>query len=190
MKTVIMRSFLYAVIGLSVISCAGKVAVKESDINGIKDVKEFSIKRGSRISWGEKTFFDAPRFNDKNIEEKLDLALLDGLNAKGLKFTNHPDNSEYLLSYTLVLGEIIGEQESLEIKTADPDLVNAKDISTLEYGKLLLVFRVRETGELVWQNGVSDFASIDMPNDIRQQRLLKIVEILLDELPVSASSDE
>lgn len=170
---------------ISMIGCGGNKVKREDGISNSTQQENYYIKRGMKFAWGERTFFDAPRFSDSDIEQQLNAAIVDGLILKGLKQSKYLTESQILLYYTVVLGEVRTEQTAAQESVAE--LSGSEDdlVSNAEYGKILLVLRETESGRLIWQEGVSGFTNLDMSDEERKQRLFRLVEILLDDIPIS-----
>lgn len=144
----------------------------------------YTLKRGAKFAWGDTKFIDEQRFNNDNIEKLLKTEIISGLVKKGLRYTELAADGEFLLSYMVELGDGNSDQKAAGLSgdnTAPLEQDSETDI--LEQGKLQIVLTDAETGRLVWQNYVAGFTSTEMPDDERKQRLLKIIEILLDEFP-------
>ena len=171
----------------TIFGCGGNKVKRENGFNNFTQQERYFVKRGMKFAWGERTFFDAPRFSDSDIEQQLDAAIVDGLILKGLKPAQYSEDSQFLVYYTVVLGEVSHEKASEQRPVAELSEVEGAAINSIEYGKILLVLRETETGRLIWQEGVSGFTGLDMQDEERKQRLLRLVEILLDDLPLAAN---
>lgn len=143
------------------------------------------IKRGTKFSWGEKVFSDAARFEGENIEQLADALIIDELSKKGLKFSNYPQSSELLVDYKISLSGGIQHNPTEKIDSSNPELpTQNSEIDIDAQGILQLELRSVATGKPVWKNNVSGFTSSEMPDEQRKERVLKLIEIFLEDVPV------
>ena len=138
------------------------------------------------VSWGRKYFFDAPRFKEDNIQELLDAAIEDKLNTYGIKIGGN-SSGNYVLNYTIVLEESATQSEIEDLYEHEPELKDSSDGDTnFEHGKFIISIRDRNTRDAVWRNNVEGMATLDLSENVRQQRIHNLVEQTFENFPVDS----
>ena len=145
---------------------------------------EISNLFGSTISWGSKYFFDAPRFKDNNVKELLDVAISEKLKTFGIQLAKGDTNSKYILNYTVLLGDTATQSDIKDLYAQEPELKEiSEESSNYEQGKLLISIRDRDTHKPIWKNSVEGLANLEIPEEIRQQRVITIVDQAFSTFP-------
>ena len=138
----------------------------------------------STISWGRKYFFDAPRFKEHNVQDLLDSAILETLNSYGIQVSEEISGIQYVLNYTVILEGNASQTEIEELYIQEPELKSSSnDTLNFEQGKFLISIRDRDTRKAIWKNSIEGLANLDMPEEIRQKRVIAIVEQAFSTFP-------
>jgi hypothetical protein len=178
-ETVFRYSVLYGLIVLTVFGCSVDGNFKEErPVGDIVDTQT-GIKRGTVFAWGERNFNDAPGYRGMSTDKMLESLIVDELGKKGLRYSNYAEAGGLLFDYTVDLGSEFNGSGSPDL----PELAPA--IGAMEQGKLKLELRNNVSGKVVWQDSVAGFTDTQMPSEMRAERLLKLVEILIEDIPVS-----
>lgn len=141
-----------------------------------------TIRRGATFSLGKREFADAQNYGSANLDNRLADLIIDELSRKGLRHNKYAETSALLLNYTVDLG---ANEKNRQIEISPADRLAAAD-NFIEHGLLMLELTDNTTGKTVWKNRVAGFTDAAMPGAIRTERLLKLVEILVEDIPVSA----
>jgi len=141
----------------------------------------------SDLSWGRKYFFDAPRYKDSTVQEQLDEAISQKLKTYGIDLSEGNTNSKYVLNYTILLGNTASKSDIEDLYAEETELGEDSDSpSNFEHGKLLISIRDRDTYKPIWKNSVEGLTNLDMPNEIRQQRIMNVVNQAFENFPMEA----
>ncbi len=141
---------------------------------------------GASFAWltRAKQFYDAPRFEGSSTETMLEDAIVDVLTAKGFKYTPSPSQSEFLVGYTVVLGDTLSDAEINAMYEVDPELKSVKsDSKSYEHGTLVIKVFDSEAQRSIWSGSLKGYASLELPDEMRKRRLRAIVEEVLASFP-------
>ena len=183
------RYMVIIVAGAAIVSGCGTAGKTKLSTNvKIPETETFVIKRGARFSWAEKTFSDAARFKNVNLVQQVDTLIIDELSKKGLKFSEFPQGSDLFVGYKISFDENFHQENGEEIdamNTKSPTQGSSEIVQ--EPGMLQLELRDAANAKLIWKNKVSGFISSDISDKEKAERVLKIIEIFLDEIPVAVN---
>ena len=72
------------------------------------------VRSGANFSWleGGRIFYDAPRFKGQPIKFFLEEAILEVLTKKGFHFVSSAKESEFLIGYTVLLGNPLTDEQA------------------------------------------------------------------------------
>jgi len=125
-------------------------------------------------------FYDAPRFREAGIKEALETRLVEKLQNRGLDFVATVEDADFALSYVAVLENYASADEKAGFLAAHKVLAEREDAPTeFEHGILYVKLADRRTGAKVWDSTVHRLVALDMPDDLREQRLGEILDELL-----------
>lgn len=178
MKTLasINNSLLTRVILLA-IACIFVSLIAQKHLNAEETEKEIEKIDLTTISWGRKYFFDAPRFKEHNVQELLDSAIEEKFKTYGIKLTEGNSGSKYVLNYTILLGDTASQSKIEDLYIEEPELKDSADEElNFEQGKFLISIRDRDTRAAIWGNDVEGLVSLEMPDEIRQNRVKTIID--------------
>lgn len=155
LKIITQFLFLATVILLITAMTQNYVNAEETEIANLSN---------SNLSWGRTYFFDEPRYKDNNVKELLDEAIVKKLKTFGIKLEEGNIESKYLLNYTILLEEEVGD-------------------SGIEKGKFLISIRERKTNSPVWRNQIEGLANLDNTEE-RKKRAEAIVDEAFETFPL------
>ena len=109
------------------------------------------------------------------------------LTQKGFHYVRSAEQSELLVGYTLVLGSTLNAAELEELHRLEPELKSVEvDPKHYERGTLLIKVIDADTQRAVWRGRREGFAHLEMPEELRKQRLRAVIEDVLAAFPTGA----
>jgi hypothetical protein len=187
MKTVLRYVVLSGLVVLLAYGCSTVGKPKGEKSVAVTADTLTTIRRGATFSLSEREFADAQNYGSANLDNRLVALVIDELSRKGLRHNKYAETSALLLNYTVDLGAN-EKNRKIEISPSNEsaaDRLAAAD-NFIEHGLLMLELTDNTTGKTIWRNRVVGFTDAAMPDAIRIERLLKLVEILVEDIPVSA----
>ena len=146
--------------------------------------KKLVVKRGAYFSWGRIIFFDAPRFRGSDVNTILNDAIIETLAGKALHYTEKSTDSNYLVSYTIILGNTLDEKALKALYEQDPALKAAEfDPSRYESGSFIIKLLDSKTHTEIWSHTVAGVAGFDIPNNVRVKRTRSLVQTAFSTFP-------
>ncbi len=143
---------------------------------------------GKSFSWSPsgKFFYDAPRFEDENIKELLELLMIAELEKKGFIYQKSDEGADFYLSYVAVLEEKLPASEVEKILASDPEL-NQPGVNRnrFEYGSLVVSALNASDAKRFWKNSWHDVTYLEMPKDLREERVKELVNFLMSTFPAA-----
>ncbi len=144
------------------------------------------LKPGDSFAWlnPAEQFYDAPRFKGESVEALLKDTIVEVLTAKGFRFTPSSNQSEFLVGYTVVLGDTLNDAEIDAMYKVEPELKSVHAPSkSYEHGTL--VIKVFDPGvwRSIWSGSYEGYASLELPDEVRKRRLRALVEEILAPFP-------
>ncbi len=143
------------------------------------------VNSGATFSWleGGKIFYDAPRFKGQPIAFFVDEAILEVLTEKGFHFESSSAQSEFLVGYTVLLGNPLTDEQAEAISKRDPSLAEA-DPTSLEEGQMVIKVVEPKKRRAIWTRVTDKFAAaLEFPQSERRDRIHEIVKELLAPFP-------
>jgi hypothetical protein len=151
-------------------------------INSVGVAQEQVSRTGRTFAWVSQNvhFYDAARFPDWNVKEKLEDAIIAGFEKKGLNFTESLEAADFELSYIAVLENASTPTEIASFREAHPEIAALpNDPEKFEGGMLFAKLVNRHTRVKMWDNTYRGIVALDMPEAPRAKRVDEIVTELL-----------
>ena len=109
---------------------------------------------------------------------------METLNSYGIQVSEEISGIQYVLNYTVILEGNASQTEIEELYIQEPELKSSSnDTLNFEQGKFLISIRDRDTRKAIWKNSIEGLANLDMPEEIRQKRVIAIVEQAFSTFP-------
>ena len=143
------------------------------------------VRAGASFSWleGGRIFYDAPRFKGQPIAFFVNEAILEVLTEKGFHFVPSSEQSEFLVGYTVLLGNPLTDEQAEAISKRDPSLAKA-DPGSLEEGQFVIKVVEPKMRRSIWTRVSNKFAAaLEFPQVERNKRIHAIVRELLAPFP-------
>jgi Domain of unknown function (DUF4136) len=146
-----------------------------------------SDKFGSSFSWlpSGTFFYDAARFRDSDIKSLLENSIINELEAKGYRYLPAENKIDFYVSYIVILEEKLDDSEIANLMNKYPEINLADTMnSNFEHGTFIIsAVKAPDRGKL-WKNTLNEFVYLQMPKEIRQQRLQEGIKQILESFPV------
>lgn len=140
-------------------------------------------KPGKTFAWmpSGNFFYDAPRFRDADIKSLLEGSIISELEDKGYKYSPSDKNIDFYISYIVVLEEKLSESDIANILKEYPEL-NQVEINNnnFEHGTFIISAFTSIDRNKIWKNSLNDVVYLQMPEEIRQQRLQESTKKILE----------
>ena len=148
-----------------------------------------ALKPGASFAWLNRAeqFYDAPRFKGDSVETVLKDTIVDVLTAKGFRFTPSSNQSDFLVGYTVILGEPVSDAEIDAMYEVEPELKSVRSNSkSYEHGTLVIKVFNPGVWRSIWSGSYEGYASLELPDEVRKRRLRVLVEEVLATFPEAA----
>ena len=171
-------SLRYLVFILLILNTSVIYADQESAIYG---------KPGTTYSWmpSGTFFYDAARFRDSDIKSLLENSIISEIKTKGYTFAASDTKADFYISYIVILEEKLSDSEITNILKDYPD-INQADTknNNFEHGTFIISASAKSDRKKIWSNSLNEFVYLNMPQDIRQQRLQEGTKNILESFPI------
>ena len=148
--------------------------------------EETGSTAGKTFAWKSQNmhFYDAARFEDDTVKVQLEDAMVEGLEARGLRFVVSLESADLELSYVAVLENEATPAEVVAFLQANPDIAKLADEEhRFEEGMLYAKLVNRQGRGKVWDNTYRGLVALDMPGTPREERLHELMAEFLSTLP-------
>jgi len=137
------------------------------------------------FSWvrASKAVIDDPRMDAAEVRSLVRRALQEGLASHGLA-PGSRGTAMLQVGYVVALEKELDESSVSSMFGLDPGL-SATDEEAAKYDRGTLIVSIAHTGARVplWKGSIQVFADLDLPDDVRKQRVRRAVELLLSRVP-------
>ena len=129
-------------------------------------------------------FYDAARFGDDTVKEQLENAMVEGLEARGLRLVASLESADLEFSYVAALANAASPEEVAAFWQANPDIADLVDEAhRFEEGMLYAKLVDRRTRATAWENTYRGLVALDMPGAPRKERMQELMAEFLSTYP-------
>jgi len=162
------------------------VWVGAAEIERSGHATESTLQPGSSFSWmpAGRYFYDAARFKDSTIRARLEDTIIYELKDKGYDFVASASDVEFQIGYMVVLENTLNDSELQSLYEQEPELQAIElDLKSYEHGTLFIKAVDPKTRRHFWKNTLQGFVNLEMPDDVREQRLRVTIQKVLKSFP-------
>lgn len=142
------------------------------------------FKKGTTFSFSEaySQVYEDPRYDDKKMGELLREGIASVFEQKGYEFVE--SDGQYEVAYVIATSQSLSDIEVSERFGVNPGMIGQSSDPT-EYDKGTIVVDVQDPGAKVsvWRSALQGYASFEMPDDARRQRMEIFMQRLFASFP-------
>ena len=129
----------------------------------------------------------APRLGDVPVAELLEDAISGAMNKKGYRHTGPRDAGDLQIGYLVAIGDAEAVRKMEDRYGVQPGLaVASPDPGRYEKGTLIITVVDRRSGLVAWRSALQGFASQNISEETRRERINDIVTRMLAGIPARA----
>lgn len=154
---------------------------------------DVDLHRASTYTWmpGMHEIHGTPSLRGVSVRNLLEAAINNAMTAKGYRFIPDAATNGLLVGYQVMLGDSTGDDRAEQRLGVNPGLtMTSPDATRYAQGTLVITVVDNQTGRTAWRSALQGFADLDIPANVRRQRINAIVTRMLAAFPARAQSKQ